>query len=82
MFIISLLKSILTFANFIAFLLNNSDNSVSITSVIIFIYSKPIFAGIVTDFNELNNFPSTNLNTVSLFLSVTFPLSSSVNASM
>ena len=73
MFIISLLKSILTFANFIAFLLNNSDNSVSITSVIIFIYSKP---------NELNNFPSTNLNTVSLFLSVTFPLSSSVNASM
>ena len=82
MFIISLLKSILTFANFISFLLNNSDISVSITSVIIFIYSKPIFAGIVTDFNELNNFPSTNLNTVSLFLSVTFTLSSSVNASM
>ena len=82
MFIISLLKSILTFANFIAFLLNNSDNSVSITSVIIFIYSKPILAGIVTDFNELNNFLSTNLNTVSLFLSVTFTLSSSVNASM
>ena len=37
-----------------------------------FIYFEPIFAGIVTNFIELNNFPSPNLNTASLFLSLTF----------
>ena len=45
MFMISLSKSI---ANFIAFLLDHSGNSVSITSAIKFIYFEPILAGIVT----------------------------------
>ena len=43
---------------------------------------EPIFAGIGTNFNELNNFPSPKVNTVSFFLAVAFTLSPSVNESM
>ena len=54
----------------------------SVTPVVLFIYFESIFAGIVTNFSELKNFPSANLKTVSLFLSVTFTLLSLVNESM
>ena len=80
-FIISLSKSIFTLAIFISFLFNNEINSLSITSVTSMVLLWPIFAGIVTDFSELNDFPSPNLKTVWLSFCITFDLSSFGNDS-
>ena len=48
-------------AIFISFLFKKKGNSLSITSITILIFLWPIFAGTVTEFSELNNFPSSNL---------------------
>ena len=75
---LSLAKSILTSSFFIVSLLSKRVKSLSVTSVLMTMFSFPILDGIVTDLFAVLIFPSPNLKLLKELLSTTFWASLSV----